>query len=130
MVAPPEPGATIGSGEQSIDFCTREEPDQGAGETLAGDGEHALDLCRVSREREGDVAKERVNGGEPQITAANAQPAALLEVIEKRHDQRRIDLLEHERGRRLVHTLLRELEKQAESVAVGADRVGADLAVR
>jgi hypothetical protein len=50
----------------------------------------------------------------------------LLQVVEKRHDQRRIDLLEHQCRWRLVQTLLRELEKQAEGVAVRADRVGAN----
>jgi hypothetical protein len=29
-----------------------EEADQGAGRTLVGDGEHTLDLCRVSRQLE------------------------------------------------------------------------------
>lgn len=76
MVAPAVPGAPIRSGEQGIDFRAREESDQGAGKTLAGDREHALDLGRMSRELEGEVAKKRANGGEAQITAANAQPAA------------------------------------------------------
>ena len=74
MIAPPEPGAPIGSGEQSIDFRTREEADERAREALAGDGEHTLDLCRVGRQLEGGVTKERVNSGQPQIAAAHAQP--------------------------------------------------------
>ena len=65
----------------------------------------------------------------PQISAANAQSATLLKVIEKRHDQRRIDLLEHQCGRRLVQTLLYELQEQTEGVAIGTDRVGAHPAL-
>jgi hypothetical protein len=83
----------------------------------------------MSREFEGHVAKERVNSGEAQIAAANAQSPLPLELIEKRHDQRRVDLLEHQRVRRLLQTLLRELQKQAEGVAIGTDRVGADPAL-
>ena len=96
MVAPSEPGGLIGRTEQGIDFCTREEADQGTGETLAGDGEYTLDLCRMSRQLESDIAKERADRSQSQITAAYTQPPLLLQVIEKRHDQRCIDLLEHQ----------------------------------
>ena len=43
---------------------------------------------------EGGVTKEGVDRGEAQITAANAHALTLLQVIQKRHDQRGIDLLE------------------------------------
>src|ERR1700691_2749161 len=59
VVAPSEPGALIRSGEQGIDLWTREKADQGAGESLAGDSEDALDLCRMRRQLECRVAKER-----------------------------------------------------------------------
>jgi hypothetical protein len=94
VVAPPEPGVAIRSGKQSIDFQTREETDERVREALAGDGEHALDLCRVGRQLKGSVTKERVNSGQPQVATANAQPLMLLEVIEKRCDQRCVDLFE------------------------------------
>jgi hypothetical protein len=45
VIAPPEPGTSIGSAEQSIDFRTHKESDERACEAFAGDGKHALDLC-------------------------------------------------------------------------------------
>src|SRR5260370_21664193 len=83
VVAPSEPGALIRSGEQGIDLWTREKADQGAGESLARDSEDALDLCRMSRQLECRVAKERMDSGQTQITAADTEPSLLLEVIEK-----------------------------------------------
>src|SRR5260221_95828 len=97
MIASPEPGVMVGGGEQSIDFQTREEADERACKALAGDGEHTLDLCRVGRQLEGGVAKERMNSRQPQIAAAHAHALMLLEVIEKRHDQGCIDLFETQR---------------------------------
>src|SRR5260370_15396247 len=94
VIAPPEPGTSIGSSEQSIDFRTHEESDERACEAFAGDGEHTLDLCRVSWQFEGGVMKERVDSVQPQVATARAQALMLLDVIEKRYDQRGIDLFE------------------------------------
>ena len=86
MIAPAGLGAQIRSGEQGIDFCTREELDQGAGKTFAGNGEHPLDLCRVSWCLKRCIPKEGMKRGEPQIPAANAQAVMFLDIIEKRHN--------------------------------------------
>jgi hypothetical protein len=58
VIAPPEPVTPIGSSEQSIDFLTHKETDERACEAFAGDGEHTLDLCRVSWQFESGVVKE------------------------------------------------------------------------
>ena len=60
MIAPTQTRCElIWSGKQGIDFGTSEELDQGAGEVAAaGDGEHALDLCRMGRRLESRVSKE------------------------------------------------------------------------
>ena len=47
----------------------------------------------------------------------------LLQMIEKRHDQRRIDLLERQARRRRVQPLLRKLQQQTEGIAIRTDRV-------
>ena len=52
VIASAEPGTLIGRGEQSIDFRTGEKLDQRPRETLAGNSQHTLDLCRVV----GDIA--------------------------------------------------------------------------
>src|SRR6516225_4305979 len=94
VTAPPEPGAPIGSSEQSIDFLTHKETDERACEAFAGDGEHTLNLCRVSWQFESGIMKEGVDSGQPQVATARAQTLMLLDVIEKRYDQRGIDLFE------------------------------------
>ena len=68
--------------------------DQGAGEALAGDGEHTLDLCGMGGCFESRISKEGVNRREAQITTANAYALALLQLIQESHDQGGIDLLE------------------------------------
>jgi hypothetical protein len=84
----------IRGSQQGIDFGTCEILDQGSRETLAGDGEHALDLCGVGWRLEGGVPEEGMDRGQPQITAPNAQALLLLQAIQKRHDQRGVDLIE------------------------------------
>ena len=51
----------------------------------------------------------------------------LFQVIEKRHDQGRIDRFERQNRGRLVQSLLGELQELAERVAIGADGVRTDL---
>ena len=86
MIAPARPGAQIRSGEQGIDFRTREELDQGTCKTFAGNSEHPLDLRRVIWYLKRCIPKEGMKRGEPQIPAANAQAVMFLDVIEKRHN--------------------------------------------
>ena len=81
-------------GQQGIDFGTREEGDQGAREALAGNSQYLLDLCRVGWLFQRRIAEEGVDCGEAQIAAANADTATFLQVVQKRHDQRGVDLLE------------------------------------
>jgi len=72
MIAPARPGTLIRSSKQGFDFGSGEKVNQGAGEALAGNGEHPLDLCGMRWCFEGGVAKEGVNRGEAQIATANA----------------------------------------------------------
>jgi hypothetical protein len=76
---------------------------------------------------EGRVAKEGVDSGQAYIPAAHAQPSMLLEMIEKRHDQRRIDLLELQARRRRVQPLLRKRQEQPESIAIRTNRMRTNL---
>ena len=70
-----------------------------------------------------------MNGGEAQITATNAYAVTLLQVIQERHDQGGIDLLEVQACRGLVQPLLNELQKLAKGIAIGTDGVWARLAL-
>ena len=94
MIAPTRPSELVWSSKQGIDFGTGEELNQGAGEALAGDSEHALDLCRMGWCLESCVSKERVNRCEAQITTAHAYALVFLQFIQESHDQGGIDLIE------------------------------------
>ena len=96
VIASAGPGPLIGRGEQSIDFRTGEKLDQGPRETLAGNGQHTLDLCGVVGGFERGVPKEGVERCEAQIAAADSQ-AVLLQPIQKGHDLGRVNLLEVQR---------------------------------
>lgn len=129
MIALARPGALIRGGQQGIDLGTGQEFNQGPRETLAGDGQHTLNLCGVLRRLESCVAKERVNGGEAQIAGTNAHALTLLHVIQEGHDQGSIDLLEAQPRGRLVQPSLNEFQELAKGVAIRTDGVGARLAL-
>src|SRR5215471_16594130 len=63
-IAPPPPSTEVWCREQCLDFHWREKGDGTTHVTLAGDGEHALRHGAVFRGLPGDVAKERMNGGQ------------------------------------------------------------------
>ena len=125
MIAATRPSVLIRSSQQGIYFRTREKVDQSPRETLAGDGQHALDLGRVGWRLEGGVPEEGMDRRQPQIPAANAQALLLLQTIQKCHDQRGIDLLEVQTGWRLMQPLFGELQELSEGVSIGTDRVRA-----
>ena len=72
----------------------------------------------MSWQLKSDVAKEGVDSRQPQVTAADAQSPLLLKVIEKRNDQRRVDLFKVELGGRLVQPLLSKLQEHPECIAI------------
>ena len=79
----------------------------------------------MSRSFEGCVVKEGMNCREAQIASANADTLVLLEFIEERDNQRRIDVFEVKPGRRFMQTLLHELQKLPKGIAIGGDGVRA-----
>ena len=94
MIAPAGPCTLIWSSKQGVDFRSRKKGDQSASKALAWNGKHPLDLCRMSGGLECRITKEGVNGGEAQVSTTYAYFLALLQIIQKCHDQWSIDLLE------------------------------------
>jgi hypothetical protein len=129
VVPSPEPGTPIRGGDQGIHFRPYQKAYQCSREPLARDSEHTLDLRRVRRELEGRVAKERMDGSQAQVAAANTNRALALKMVQEGDDQRCIDLLELQIGRRGMQALLGELEKQSKRVSIGANRVRTGLAL-
>ena len=72
VIAPAKPGVLIGRGEQCLDLRTGEKMHLSPRETLAGDGQHSLDLGSMVRRFERSIPKEGVDSGQPQIPTACA----------------------------------------------------------
>jgi hypothetical protein len=94
VIASAEPRLLIGRSEQRLDLGASEEVHLCPCKAFAGDGQHTLDLGSVVWRFEGNIPKERVDSGQPQIPTARAQTSMLLQVSEKSGDQRGIDGLE------------------------------------
>src|SRR5215472_8718646 len=83
----------------------------------------------MSRDLESCESKEGVESGQAQIAAARADASMLFQIVQKRRDQRRIDLLKVQLGRCLMYALLGELQELAKGVTIRTDGVGARLAL-
>jgi hypothetical protein len=70
------------------------------------------------RRLESGIPKERMNCGKSQITTADRQALALLQIIQKRADQRGIDLFEPQACWWLMQPLVSELQKLPKSIAI------------
>ncbi len=127
MIASTGPGASIRCVEQCVDLRSTEKVYQGACEAFARDGEQTLDLCRMGWQLERGVAKEGMYCREAQITAAHAEATTLLQIVQKGHDQRCVDLLDAQPRGCLMQALLRERQELSERVAIGTDGVRACL---
>jgi hypothetical protein len=70
-------------------------------------------------------AVEGVDRPEPGVAGPGAVAPVLLEVVEERADQRRVEIVDVQLERLLAGLLLREAKQQPERVAVGGDRLRA-----
>jgi len=61
VIAAPEPSLPVGRSKQRIHFGPRQKTNQSPCEALAGNGQHALDLCGMSWGFKGCVTKEGIN---------------------------------------------------------------------
>ncbi len=116
-----------GRAQQGVDLRTREKPDLRAGAALAGNGQDALNLCRMGGHLEGRIAKERADGGQSQVAAAGTDAPAVLQILQERGDQRCIDLFERQALWCHAKPLLREAQQLPKAVAVRGNRMGTGL---
>ena len=73
------------------------------------------------------VAAERVDRGEPGVAGPGTVATIMLEVVEERADQRRVEIIEVKLGWLFADLSCGELEQQPERVAVSGDRPGAGV---
>jgi len=75
------------------------------------------------------VLEEGSDRGQAKIAGADGVVAVILDVIQERTDERRIEIVQRELRGRFFEMLLRKSEKQPERIAVRGDGVGTDLAL-
>jgi hypothetical protein len=130
VIAPAGPGAAVGCGEERVDLGVGEPGDGSPVVSFGGDGEHALDRGGVFGMAERGVAEQGVDGGEPPVAGADRVVPVDLEVVQERGDQRRVEIGDVHRGRRLARRGGGEADQQSERVAVAGDRVRRGAALR
>ena len=102
VVAAAGPGAAVGGGEQRVELGFGEERDQRAVEALGRDRQDALDRGGVLGVPQRGVAEQRADRGQARVAGAGAVVALVLEVIQERADQRRVEIVDVEVAGRLA----------------------------
>jgi len=120
-----DPGGGLWGADQRIDFLAVEKLDQPALVAFVRHGKHALAEQRMGGLLQGDILKERMDGGQAGITGARAVASFLFEVIKELPDKGRIELLELQfRGRR-AEAFCGITQQKAKGVTVSGDGVAA-----
>ena len=96
MVALPRPRAPIGGGQERLHLRTRQEPDRAAIVPFARHRQHALDHGTVRRVLQGQVAEERVDGGQPDVARPRTVATRLLQMVEEGADEWGVEILNRE----------------------------------
>jgi hypothetical protein len=94
VIAPSRPRALIRRRKERIDFLPAQERHQCARESLGRDGEHALDLRGMLGCLEGNVAEERVDGGQTKVPRSRRHVVNFLKLIKEISHQDRVDVVE------------------------------------
>jgi hypothetical protein len=128
-IAATDPGGGVRSGEEGGDLVIIEEFHESALEAFARDGEDLLAVKRPGGLREGHVSEECVDGSQAGVAAAGAVTAILLEVVEELSEESGVEVGEKKAGWGTVKSPLREVQEEAECIAVGPNRMGAGLAL-
>ncbi len=130
VVASAGPDALVAGSEEGVDLGFGEVGDEVAFSSLLRDREHPLDRCGVLGVVQRHVREQRMDRREAVVAAADAVAASLLEVLQERSDQRRVELCDIQFAGRLAGPLGGELQQQPEGLAVRSDRVRARAALR
>ena len=126
-IATADPCRQIRRSEDGRDFRGVEKRNGSALVTFAGHREDLLAEQRMRRFRDGDVAKERMNRGEPRVPGATTVAALLLQMLEKSPDERGVQILRAQGRWGLAQVVGRKPEEQAKCVAIAGNRVRARL---
>jgi hypothetical protein len=85
------------------------------------DAPAAIEMRRLANRH---VSTEGVDGGESDIARPRRVASVLFDMIEKRPDKRRVEIVEGQRRGGLRKPLLRKPEQQPKGIAIGRDGMG------
>jgi hypothetical protein len=129
-VTTPEPRSRVWRGEKSLGLRLREELERRTLVPLVRDRQNLLALKRADRLCVGDESEERAHGGKAGVASLRCAGTLVLEVLEERADECRVELFHAELRRRSRQARRREDEQQPERVAVGRDGMGTRAKLR
>jgi hypothetical protein len=109
VIATSDPGTCVRGRAQRIDFHASEKTDQLTSMAFGRNCQDLLNACGVRWRLLGRVTKERTDGAQSQISAACAEAAAILQIIEVSFNQCDIHVCERQIGRTLLQALLCKL---------------------
>jgi hypothetical protein len=87
VVAPAEPCALVGGGQQRGGLVRGQVVDDGPVAAFGRDGQHARDHCGVLGGLQGGVAKQGPDRGQPGVAGGHAVAPRGLQMRQERHDQ-------------------------------------------
>ena len=129
MIAPAGPGSRVAGAQERVDLGLGEVGDQFGLGAFGWDRENASDRVGVFGVLQREVGEQRVDRREPVVAGPRLVAAAGLEVLEERHDQRRVELADVQRARWGAGLVGHERQQQLEGVTVGGDCVRAGAAL-
>ena len=106
VIASSKPCRSIGNGQDCLDLRSGQEMRLTLVVPLAGYRKDALNMRAVGWLLERREPEERAYGGQPQITRPDAGAPVRLEILEKRADELRVQIIERQGRRRLVKPLM------------------------
>jgi hypothetical protein len=97
MVPTADDRGSLRSGEEGIDFFVAQERDQRPVEAFRGNSKYPLDEGTLMRMAQGGEAEQGVDRGKPGVPGPGAVATFRLQIVEKRSDQRGVDILQVQR---------------------------------
>ena len=94
VVATADPAGAVRRGEQRVDLFRGEVGDDCAVEPFGRDRDHARDQRGVLGVAQRGEAEHRMDRRQPRVASPGAVPAFVLEMVEERGDQRRVEILD------------------------------------
>ena len=123
VVSPAQSRALVHAHEQRFHLVSGEVADQGPCEPFIRDCEDALDQCSVLRHLQRGVMIKRPDGRQSRISTARTVGSASFQVVQKRRQERSVELGQRQLRRWCFKPSLSKLGQQPEGLGISRDGV-------